>query len=168
VIAAPPIAATPAVVADMTRAERAWTGTLGPAAGALLLLARIAFSYMFIMAGYNHLTGLDRTLGGVSENMPFIPQALQPLFAWGAVALLLGGGLMVLLGAGTRIGALMVAVFLIPTLLFFHDYWNMPAEEVRMQTIQFQKNLAMIGGAIYILTLGAGPYSVDALFRKRS
>lgn len=158
--------AQPAVL-QPSAAYRAISGTLGPAAGALLLLARLCFSYMFLMAGWGHYTGIDRTLGSVGENMPFIPAELQPVFAWGAAVLLLGGGLLILLGLGARLGAALIVAFLIPTLLFWHDYWNFPEEEVRMQTIQFQKNLAMLGGALYILTLGAGPASLDALFRRR-
>jgi uncharacterized membrane protein YphA (DoxX/SURF4 family) len=106
-------------------------------------------------------------LQGIATNLPFIPEGLHHLFALGAAGLLLVGGAMVLLGLGARFGAGMIIAFLIPTLLFFHDYWNMPSEEVRMQTIQFQKNLAMLGGALYILAMGAGPISFDRLFRRK-
>jgi putative oxidoreductase len=82
------------------------------------------------------------------------------------VIFLLGGGLMVLLGLKTRIGVLLLILFLIPTLLFFHNYWAYPAEEQQMQMIQFQKNLAIMGGLLALFVKGAGNYSIDGLLKR--
>jgi putative oxidoreductase len=84
--------------------------------------------------------------------------------------MLLFGGLMVLLGGFTQLGALLLILFLLPTLVFFHDFWNATkfADEmaVRMQTIQWQKNLAMVGGLLVLLAAGPGSLSLDRMFRR--
>jgi putative oxidoreductase len=77
------------------------------------------------------------------------------------------GGLSLLLGFLTRIGALGLTAFLVVTTLVFHDFWAVPGEQARMQMIQFMKNLAVIGGLVVVFATGAGRYSIDALIRRR-
>ena len=134
--------------------------------GVFLLVSRIMLSYIFLSSGIKHFTGIDKTAGAVAGKMSFIPEALQPFFAWAAVALLLLGGLMVLMGFKTRIGAMLLVLFLIPTLLFFHNYWSFPPEEMQMQQLQFNKNLAIMGGLFALFVKGAGNYSIDGLLRR--
>ncbi|MCC7477804.1 DoxX family protein [bacterium] len=134
--------------------------------GVFLLVSRVLLSYIFLSSGFKHLSGIDNTMGAVAGKMSFLPAPLQPLFAWGAVALLIIGGLMVLAGFKTRIGVMLLVLFLLPTLFFFHNFWAFPAEEQQMQSIQFNKNLAIIGGLFALFVKGAGNYSIDGLLRR--
>jgi uncharacterized membrane protein YphA (DoxX/SURF4 family) len=45
--------------------------------------------------------------------------------------------------------------------VIFHDFWNVPAEQVRLQTIMFNKNLAIMGGMLYVAFMGPGRLSLD-------
>ena len=44
----------------------------------------------------------------------------------------------------------------------FHNFWAAPAPQVVAQTIQFLKNLGLIGAFAMIAVFGAGSYSLEA------
>jgi putative oxidoreductase len=87
----------------------------------------------------------------------------NPKFAlFGAIGLLLLGGLSIVLGAWTRIGAMFLLVFLGAATYYFHDYWTIADAALRQtQLIQFMKNLAIGGGLLSLVAFGGGPWSVD-------
>jgi putative oxidoreductase len=77
--------------------------------------------------------------------------------------LALFGGLSVLLGYKAKAGALLLVVFLVPVTLWMHRFWDVAdAQMAQAQMINFMKNVAMTGAALYIAYFGAGPLSVDA------
>ena len=41
------------------------------------------------------------------------------------------------------------------------DNWSVELAQKQMQTIHFMKNLCIMGGMLYIMAFGAGPFSVD-------
>ena len=43
-----------------------------------------------------------------------------------------------------------------------------PAEEARGQMINFMKNVSIAGGLVFVLAVGAGPVSIDALRERRA
>ena len=79
----------------------------------------------------------------------------NPRFAlFGAIGLLVLGGLAVVLGAWTRIGAGCLLVFLVAATYYFHDFWTIADPGQRqLQFIQFMKNMAIGGG---LLSPGSG------------
>src|SRR5262249_11593863 len=83
------------------------------------------------------------------------------LFYWAAVAIEIGGGLSLLFGFMTRTGAMVLALFMIPTTAIFHTNFSDPN-----QMIHFLKNLAMTGGLMYVMTYGPGRLSVDGGSRR--
>ncbi|WP_395019339.1 DoxX family protein, partial [Dongia sp.] len=73
-----------------------------------------------------------------------------------AIAIELGGGLLLVIGYKTRWVAAAMALFSVVAALFFHrDFAD------QMQMINFQKNLAIAGGLLAFVYFGAGPLSVD-------
>ena len=58
-------------------------------------------------------------------------------------------------------------LFMIPTTLIFHNFWAVDAAQAQAQTIHFMKNLAIMGGLLYVIALGAGPCSLDNRRRRR-
>lgn len=66
-----------------------------------------------------------------------------------------------LLGWRTRWAALILAVFTAATALIFHNFWAMPAEQQMMQSISFWKNMAIVGGLLFVAAHGAGPLAMD-------
>lgn len=128
--------------------------TYGPFAGRILL------ALIFVMSGYSKLVGFEGTVGYIaSKGMP-LPQ----LAAIGAIAVELAGGILLVIGWQTRWAATAIFLFLIPTTLIFHPFWAVAAGK-QMETIQFMKNLCIMGGMLYVMAFGAGPFSIDN--RKR-
>ena len=95
-----------------------------------------------------------------------VPLASFVVPASGALALL--GGLSVLIGYRARVGAAMLALFLVPVTVTMHAFWAAPdAQAAQLQTVMFFKNMALLGGTMLIAYFGAGPYSLDQLLLRR-
>lgn len=118
----------------------------GPLAGRILL------ALIFILAGYGKINGWDGTLGYMASKGLPMPEVLLGL----TILVELGGGLLLLLGFQARWAALALFLFLIPVTLVFHPFWADPE-----QYNAFMKNLAIMGGMLYIMTYGSGPYSLQ-------
>lgn len=122
-----------------------------------LLAGRILLAYIFVLSGYAKITGFAGTAGYMAKyGMPMIE-----FFLVCAIVLELVGSLMLLVGWKARWGALALIVFVVPTTLIFHAYWAVPPEQAYGQMIQFQKNLAILGGLLYVLFMGPGRLSLD-------
>ena len=79
----------------------------------------------------------------------------------GVISLL--GGLSVLLGYRAKIGAWLIALFLVIVTPVMHNFWGLADPMIaQVQMINFMKNLSMVGGALLITQFGARPLSLDA------
>jgi putative oxidoreductase len=87
---------------------------------------------------------------------------------WLAAAVEILGGLSILLGFQARIGAWALFLFLIPTSFVFHNFWAMQGLEKMDNQAHFFKNVAIMGGLLFVATFGAGAYSIDAARLKRA
>ncbi|MCH7471708.1 DoxX family protein [bacterium] len=134
--------------------------------GVATLLGRFYIAYIFVRAGYSHIADFAGTQGFIAAKLTFIPEGLTPFATVAAILLLVAGSLLVLLGYQCRWGALLLILFLIPTLLFFHNYWAYPEEARGLQEMFFQKNLAILGGLLFVMAHGAGSISLDALLAR--
>jgi putative oxidoreductase len=125
---------------------------------ALNLAARLLIVALFLPAGIGKLTGFDGTVG-------YVASAGLPLPAVGAVLALvveIAGSLALLAGFGTRIAALVLAVFTLAASFFFHAYWAVPADQAYVTQLLFFKNIAVAGGLLALAANGAGRWSLDA------
>ncbi len=121
------------------------------------LVGRILIALLFVPAGWGKIVGFAGTTGYIaSKGLP-----LPAVAAGIAIAVELGAGLLLLAGFKTRWAALALFVFLIPTTFIFHAFWNVPPEQVMAQQINFWKNVAIMGGLLYVWAFGAGRFSVD-------
>jgi putative oxidoreductase len=126
------------------------------------LLGRIALSAIFVISGIAKLADYEGTLGHMrSAGLPG-PEVLLVIAAITEIL----GGLSVLTGFLSRIGALALIGFLIPTSLVFHAFWRFEGAEQTMQMANFMKNVGIAGGLLMLVAYGPGRYSVDALLRK--
>ena len=126
--------------------------------GAVPLLGRILVSVVFILGGVGKITGFSMEEGMVAaKHLPMPAVAL-------AIALFieLVGGLAILLGLFTRFTAWILFLYLIPTTLLFHNFWALEGMDRIDNMIHFQKNLAIMGGLLYLATFGAGAFSMDS------
>ena len=122
-----------------------------------LLVGRILLALIFIISGFNKLTGFAGTASFMAQHgLPLVPVLLVL-----SILVELGGGLLIAVGFKARWAALAIFLFLIPVTLIFHNFWGVEADQMRAQMIHFQKNLAIMGGMLYILFNGPGRYSLD-------
>jgi putative oxidoreductase len=117
-------------------------------------LGRILLSLIFVQSGLNKIVNYAGTQGYMES--AGVPGGLLPL----VIAVEVAGGLAVILGWHARLAAFLLAGFSLLSGLLFHANF---ADQ--MQTILFMKNVALAGGFLMIVSLGAGAFSVDE--RKR-
>jgi len=103
-------------------------------------------------------------MGGFAGNLKYmasksVPMA-EPLLA-ASIALELVAGLMLVIGWKTRWAAWALFAFVLIATVIFHNFWAVPQEQAMLQTILFQKNLAIMGGLLYVALMGPGRLSVD-------
>ncbi len=129
----------------------------------LLLIARVLFAGIFVFSGWGKIMGFAATLAYIqSAGITFFPVGLLTL----AIIFEFGGGLLVLFGWHTRLGAAALFIFTLLTSFLIHHFWSYPPEAAQLQMIQFMKNIAILGGALYIFCFGAGGFSLDAKQRR--
>jgi len=123
----------------------------------LVPLGRLLFSLIFLASVPGHFKA--STIAYAAQAGTPLPAVLVPVS--GILALL--GGLSILLGYHARIGALLIALFLIPVTLIMHAFWSIPDPGMaQMQMVMFMKNLSMLGAALLVMHFGSGPVSLDA------
>lgn len=111
---------------------------------------RVLISLIFVVSGLNKIANFAGTQAYMDS--AGVPGMLLPV----VIAVELLGGLAVIIGWHTRLAAFLLAGFSLLSGILFHANFG-----DQMQTIQFMKNLALAGGFLMIVSLGAGPYSVD-------
>lgn len=79
-----------------------------------------------------------------------IPPSIIPFLMWCGRALELVAGLALLVGYQQRLAALALILFLVPATLIAHSFWLFPEPDRQLQIFNFTKNLAMIGGLLFI------------------
>ncbi|MGH8688490.1 MAG: DoxX family protein [Burkholderiales bacterium] len=122
-----------------------------------LLVGRLLLAYIFVLSGYGKLVGFHATAGYMaSKGLPMTEVLLV-----GTIAIELLGGLMLAVGWKTRWVAWVFFLWLIPVSLVFHNYWSVDIKLVTAQMIQFNKNLAIMGGMLYVAFTGPGKLSLD-------
>jgi len=126
-------------------------------AAPVVLLGRLFFALIFLMAGPNHFSR-PTIAYAASQGVPLASIAV-PLS--GVIAL--AGGLSILLGYRARIGAWFIALFLVGVTPMLHNFWTVIDPMMhQMQMVMFMKNVAMLGGALLISQFGSGPWSLDS------
>ena len=118
----------------------------------LPFIGRLMIGLPFAMSGFSKLAAIGPTLAMISAvGLPFPPLALAV-----AVAVELGGGLLLVVGYRVRLVAIAMALFSLATGVSFHSNF---ADQNQM--IHFLKNVMMAGGLLQIVAFGAGALSLD-------
>ena len=123
----------------------------------VLLVARILLVVLFILFGWQKLTGFEGTvayMGTVGAPVPTLSAII-------AVAAELGGGLLILVGWYTRPLALLMAIYTVATALIGHRYWALTGMEQYVAMINFYKNISIAGAFLMLSVTGPGRYSID-------
>ena len=122
------------------------------------LIGRLLLALLFLPAGISKIGGFAGTVGYIASKGLPMPEV-------GAVVAILVevvGGLALIAGFGTRIAAVVLAVFTLVATFIFHNYWGVPAEQAFVQQLMFFKNIAVVGGLLILAASGPGALSVDA------
>jgi putative oxidoreductase len=128
----------------------------------LILLARIFFSIIFILAGFGHFS--SASIGYAASSGVPLASVFVPLS--GVIALL--GGLSIILGYKVKWTAWLLVIFLVPVTFTMHQFWAVSDPMMAaVQQAMFFKNISMIGAAILISYFGTGPLSVDEWLKTR-
>ncbi|MGV0634156.1 DoxX family protein [Mycolicibacillus trivialis] len=114
----------------------------------LILVGRILFAAVFLGGALGHFTN-TAAMSGYAESMGVRPGRL---FVLGSGVWQLLGGLSVLLGVWTDVGALMLLVFLLPTAVIMHRFWAADDAETRAaEQIHFNKDVSLAGASLILL-----------------
>jgi putative oxidoreductase len=125
------------------------------ASGFVTFLGRLLFVLIFVMSGFTHFS--KQTIAFAASQG--VPLASIVVPASGLLALF--GGLSILLGYRAKLGAWLIAIFLIGVTPM-HKFWGIADPTMQqMQMVMFMKNLTMLGGALLITQFGSGPWSLD-------
>lgn len=116
----------------------------------LFLLGRLIFGAFFLYNGINHFKnrGMLAQYAG-AKNVP-APEAAVT----GSGALLVIGGLSIILGVKPKIGAAAILAFLAGVSPAIHDFWNAADPQQRQaDMIHFMKNMALLGAALALMSI---------------
>jgi putative oxidoreductase len=124
----------------------------------LLLIGRVLIAAMFLLTVWfgSPNVGYLTSINYVSPDMMSI---LARVVEWIIVVSLI-------LGLGTRYGALLGLAFVIVATVTAHRYWGYPQAAQLVQYTFLTKNLAAAGGLLVLFVTGGGAISVDRFLAK--
>jgi len=115
-----------------------------------LIAGRVLFALLFISSGINHFTKNEAMTGYAKYKK--VPMAKAAVYLSGLMILL--GGIYIVLGFYADLGALLIALFLIPTAFLMHAFWKETDPTAKQnETIGFFKDLSLAGAALIIFAL---------------
>ena len=127
-----------------------------------LLIGRILLGWIFMRSGYGKIFDIP------AYAATFPARGLPTFLAYIAVPAEFFGGLALIFGIATRYAALVMTIFMLVATFSSHRYWEFAdAAARRAQDGNFYKNLAMLGGILFLFVAGPGGLSIDAWLRKK-
>jgi putative oxidoreductase len=122
----------------------------------VLLAARLLVTPLFIYSGIGKILAF----GVTASRLPGGEGGFGSALAAGSIVIELGASLALILGIWTRCAALALIVFTVLATVMFHNFWASPAAAVTAQTVNFLKNLGLIGLFAMIAAFGPGAYAL--------
>jgi putative oxidoreductase len=123
----------------------------------LLLIGRILLAGVFLGAGINKVKAIAGTVGYFTK----LGLPMPEIAVYVAIAVEIGGALMLIAGWKARYAAWALAIFTLIATFFAHQFWQVDAAQYGNQFNHFFKNLAIIGGMLFVAACGPGRLSVD-------
>ena len=122
------------------------------------LIGRILIAALFLVAGFGKIMGFAGTAGYMAKLGFPAPEVMTAI----SILIEAGGGILLIIGWKTRWVAWGLAIFVVIATLAAHRFWEIPdAAQMMGQRIHFLKNLAIIGGLLFVAAFGPGSISVD-------
>jgi putative oxidoreductase len=134
-------------------------GIAGGMSDALLLIGRVLIAAMFFLTAWfgSPNAGYLTSLGYPS------PDLMSPLAITAEFIVVVS----LVLGVGTRYGALLGLLFVIIATVTAHRYWGYPQAQQLVQYTFLTKNFAIAGGLIVLFVTGGGRFSIDQMLSGR-
>jgi len=119
----------------------------------LMLIGRVLIACVFLMTVW---TGGPAAayLKSLNYPAPEIMSTLAHIVEWIVV-------LSLILGVGTRYGALLGFAFVVIALVTAHLYWQFPEAAQTLQYVFLSKDLSIAGGLLVLFVTGGGRFSID-------
>lgn len=123
----------------------------------LILIGRICISGFFFWSVAEKVKKWHHTVTIMkAKNIPQ-PNIVLPI----AIAVKTIGAVFLLVGFLPRLGALLLIFLLLPSAIRFHDFWTHHGVERAVEQNLFMKDLAIVGGLLIILAMGAGKFAIN-------
>ena len=116
--------------------------------GALALLARWLISVIFVTSAYSKMFGWSANIEYM--NSKHMPAAALLLAA--ALVVEAAGSFCLITGLGARIAAAVMFCYMLPVTFLLHEFMS----------VNFQKNLGIMGGLLMIAAFGPGRIALEA------
>jgi uncharacterized membrane protein YphA (DoxX/SURF4 family) len=131
---------------------------------ALYVIGRILFALLFVVSGINKFLDLQgatqaitthfavpaQLVGYAAQIETFTGMPIAQLIAILGGGLEIVGGLAIATNFGARTFAVLLALFLVVTIVYFHDFWNAEASERTAGLFAALKDVALIGALLMI------------------
>jgi putative oxidoreductase len=144
--------------ADASLADRCAAGCHSIVA----LIGRLAMGWIFVSSGFIKLNDVAAFSAVLAKRGVPVPS----LMGWLGAIVEFGGGLLIIFGVKIRYAAILMVLFVIVATVISHRYWEFTGADFAAQRSNFWKNVAIIGGLLFMFLAGAGRYSVDGVRGK--
>ena len=92
---------------------------------------------------------------------------LAPILLFISLMGIVLGGMSLLLGFRTRIGAMVLFAITVSATIIMHDYWTLGTAAARAADYDiFARNIAICGGLLALIGLGGGRFGMDNVSGK--
>ena len=124
---------------------------------ALPLVGRVLLAAIFLVAGTRKILTYAGTVGYLAKLGFPAPEAMAVI----AIVIEIGCSVLLIAGWRTRWVAWLLALFVLIAAFAAHRFWEFDASQYNNQLNHFLKNIAIIGGLLFVAAFGPGSSSVD-------
>lgn len=122
------------------------------------LVGRILLALLFLLAGINKLKAPAASAGYFAK----LGFPMTDVLVWVVIAVEIGAAILLIVGWKTRYAAWALALFTLIATFAAHRFWEISdAGQYANQMNHFLKNLALIGGLLFVVAFGPGRMAVD-------
>jgi putative oxidoreductase len=136
-----------------------------------IFLGRLFLSLVFFVSGFDtliHWYDNEKSLMDALadwQNYTGFSESIQNFFAMlvpsASILLIIGvifellGSFLLIIAYREKFGVALLILFLIPATVLFHSFWFFEGPERTLQLTMFLKNMAILGGLIFVMIHGA-------------
>jgi putative oxidoreductase len=123
----------------------------------LPLVGRVLIGVLFLTFGVMKAINIAGTTGYLTKLGFPAPEVMAYL----ATVVEVGGGILLIIGWKTRWAAWLLVLFVLIAIGMAHRFWELEPPRRMAEMTNFLKNLAIIGGLLFVVAFGPGKASID-------